>query len=511
MAIESGKLHNYRLYVICLLAIGMPNLNLLMSIGIILLLIFWFIDPGVKKGISRLTLNNPATWMAVLFLLHVVWLFNTSDWTYAVKDLRIKLPLVVLALALGTIKLSRDDLKKIFVALGVGIFAATLVGYYLYFSDPMVKMDPRSMTPDISHIRLSLMIIVFIGGCLAFFREAETKWKVLSVISVLNACIFLYFLQTFTALAVLSGGLGILLIRQVFIRSGINVRIAVLASLIVVPVVLFFAGKSYYSSYFELSEDALPLMKQTLDGTAYYHYDTLQIENGNYLYANIAKLELVGAWNERSSVRIDYDPAKSDALLDRLIRYLTSKGLAKDRLGVASLSDRDVSNIEAGFPAVAYAEKSGMELRVHTFLHGTHLYLTKGTMQGSSFYQRFVYWQIGSTLARDNFFAGVGTGDVKQSFKDAYVDYPIFIEPKFRHRAHNQYITFLVTFGVFGLVYFLAFLGFLIYRWKNNGLYLFFTIVALVSFLSEDTLETQAGVTFFAFFVGLFSAASAED
>lgn len=486
-------------------------MNLLMSIGTILLLIFWFIDPGVKKGLSRLTLDNPSTWMAMLFLLHIVWLINTSDWAYAAKDLRIKLPLIVLALSLGTTKLSRDDLKKVFVALGVGIFVATLVGYYLYFSDPMVKMDPRSMAPDISHIRLSLMIIVFIGGCIEFFREAESKWKLVLVISVLNACVFLYFLQTLTALGVLFGGLGILLIRQVIIRTGGLARIAILTSLFAIPAVLFLLMKSYYISYYELADDALPLMKQTADGSIYNHYDTLQIENGNYLYANIAEIEMVEAWNARSTVRINYDPNEGDDLMHRLTRYLTSKGLAKDRVGVESLSEGDVAYIEAGFPAVAYVEKSGLELRVHTFLQGTHAYLTKGTIQGSSFYQRFVYWQIGMELALENLITGVGTGDVKQSFKDAYIDYPTFIEPKFRHRAHNQYITFLVTFGVLGLLYFLSFLGFLIYKWKNNSLYLFFIVVALVSFLTEDTLETQAGVTFFAFFVSLFSAVISED
>ncbi len=511
MALESGKLHKYRLYVICLLAIGMPNLNLLMSIGIILLFIFWFFDPGVKKGISRLTLNNPATWMAGLFALHLIWLINTSDWTYAAKDLRIKLPLLVLALALGTIKLSRDDLKKVFVALGIGIFIATTVGYYLYFSDPMVKMDPRSMAPDISHIRLSLMIVVFIGGCLEFFSEADAKWKILSIISVVNALIFLYFLQTLTVLFVLFGGLGILAIRQVLIKARVGVRIVVLGSLLAVPVILAFAMKSYYSSYFELADDALPILDRTDEGNGYNHYDTLQIENGNYLYANISEHEMVDAWNERSEFKIDFDPKESDAVFDRLVRYLTSKGLTKDKRGVESLSSDDIANIEAGFPALAYVEKSGLELRFHTFLHGTHLYLTKGTLQGSSFYQRFVYWQIGFSLARENLLTGVGTGDVKQSFKDAYVDFPIFIEPIYRHRAHNQYITFLVTFGVLGFIYFLSFLGVLIYQWKNNRLYLFFAIVALVSFLSEDTLETQAGVTFFSFFVSLFSAASSED
>jgi len=511
LATDSEKLHKYRLFAICLLAAGMPNLNLLMSIGTILLIIFWFIDPGAKRGISRLTLNNPATWMAGLFLIHVLWLVNTSDWTYAAKDLRIKLPLLVLALALGTVRLSRGDLKKVFVALGIGIFVATLVGYYLYFVNPMVKMDPRSMAPDISHIRLSLMTIIFIGGCLEFFSEVGSRWKLVSVIAILNACIFLYFLQTLTALAVLFGGLGIVLIRQLIMRSVKLVRMVVLAGLMAVPIVLIFSMKSYYSSYYELAEDALPLMDVTAEGNNYYHYDTLQIENGNYLYANISENEMVDAWNERSTNKIDFDPEKSNTLVDRLVRYLTSKGLAKDKEGVESLSDSDVENIEAGFPAVAYVQKSGLGLRIHTFLHGTHLYLTNGTIQGSSFYQRFVYWEIGLNMAKEHLFTGVGTGDVKQSFKDAYVDYPIFIEPKYRHRAHNQYITFLVTFGIFGLIYFLVFLGVLVNKWKNQRLYLFFTIVALISFLSEDTLETQAGVTFFAFFVALFSAVSAED
>lgn len=454
-----------------------------------------------------MTIDNPATWMAVLFLFHVVWLFNTSDWTYAAKDLRIKLPLIVLALALGTIKLSREDLKKVFVALGLGIFIATIVGYYLYFSDPMVRMDPRGMTPEISHIRTSLVVIVFIAGCLAFFREADFKWKALSVISVLNASVFLYLLQTLTALAALFGVIAILLIRHLFMKSGLVGRIVVLISLVLIPIALFVSMSSYYSGYFRLADDALPIMNLTADGNHYNHYDTLQIENGNYLYANISELEMVAAWNARSTAKIDYDPAKSDELMDRLTRYLTSKGFAKDRVGVESLTDTDVARIEAGFPAVAYAEKSGWGLRLHTFLHGTHLYLTNETIQGSSFYQRFVYWNIGINLARENLLLGVGTGDVEKSFKDAYVDYPIYIAPQYRRRAHNQYITFLVTFGILGLLYFVSFLGFLSYKWRSNNLYLFFVIVSIISFLTEDTLETQAGVTFFAFFLGLFSAA----
>jgi hypothetical protein len=35
-------------------------------------------------------------------------------------------------------------------------------------------------------------------------------------------------------------------------------------------------------------------------------------------------------------------------------------------------------------------------------------------------------------------------------------------------------------------------------------LYITFFLIAVVSFLTEDTLETQAGVTFFAFFNSFF-------
>ncbi len=509
MTDKSRRVHAIRLFVICLLAMGMPNLNLLMSIGTILLFILWFIDPGIKKGLSRLTLKNPATWMAGLFILHIVWLVNTSDWTYAMKDLRIKLPLLVLALALGTLKLSRDDLKKVFVALGIGIWIATLIGYYLYFSDPMVKMDPRSMTHDISHIRLSLMITVFIAACFAFFREIGSFWKVFAILSLLNAFIFLYFLQTLTAPIVLVVGSAVLVVKYLFEKSGSVIRMALLMGVVLIPVVLFFAMKNFYSEYYEPQEDSLPLLSSTADGNYYYHYDTLQIENGNYIYANVATDELIKAWNKRGTEKIVLD--SDSELYYRVLRYMTSKGLAKDRVGVESLSDDDISNIEAGFPSVAYVEKSGLELRLHTFLHGTHLYLTTGTTQGSSFYQRFIYWEIGMGLAMENILTGVGTGDIKESFKVAYENYPVFIEPKYRHRAHNQYITFLATFGILGFCYFLGFVLFLLERWSHRNLFLFFALAAVVSFLSEDTLETQAGVTFFSFFVGLFSAVSAED
>ena len=78
------------------------------------------------------------------------------------------------------------------------------------------------------------------------------------------------------------------------------------------------------------------------------------------------------------------------------------------------------------------------------------------------------------------------------------------LEKKFRLGAHNQYLTFAVTFGIAGFVWFLFSLFYplrqLVQAKMFDYFYITFFVIALLSMLSEDTLETQAGVSFFAFF-----------
>jgi hypothetical protein len=63
-----------------------------------------------------------------------------------------------------------------------------------------------------------------------------------------------------------------------------------------------------------------------------------------------------------------------------------------------------------------------------------------------------------------------------------------------------------VAFGLTGLVFFLLILAYLIFCGVKNRdfLYLSFAAAALISMITEDTLETQAGVTFFTLFTCLF-------
>jgi len=138
-------------------------------------------------------------------------------------------------------------------------------------------------------------------------------------------------------------------------------------------------------------------------------------------------------------------------------------------------------------------------------LFAYHVYSNTGYASGYSFFQRMVYWQAALNIIEENFLFGVGTGDVKVAFRKVYASGEYNLNEKYWLRAHNQFLTFFVAFGVFGLAYFVFFFA-EAFR-LNRKSYLAFAIVLLtfLSCLTEDTLETQAGVAFFGFFVALFS------
>ena len=91
---------------------------------------------------------------------------------------------------------------------------------------------------------------------------------------------------------------------------------------------------------------------------------------------------------------------------------------------------------------------------------------------------------------------------IPDAYAQKYVELNSKLEPQFRHRAHNQYLAIFVTFGLIGIIWFLFSL---IYpgikkRKLNKYHYFVFWMTMMLSMLAEDTLETQMGVTLFAFF-----------
>jgi len=127
-------------------------------------------------------------------------------------------------------------------------------------------------------------------------------------------------------------------------------------------------------------------------------------------------------------------------------------------------------------------------------------------INGHSVLMRWEYCKTAVAIIKNNFILGVGTGDLQDAFNLQYNKYNSVLELQYRLRAHNQYLTYMVAFGVVGLSWFLFFLFYPIIKTKlyKNYFYLAFFSIVLLSMITEDTLETQVGINFFVFFNTIF-------
>ncbi|MFB6258881.1 MAG: hypothetical protein ABEH38_09320, partial [Flavobacteriales bacterium] len=101
---------------------------------------------------------------------------------------------------------------------------------------------------------------------------------------------------------------------------------------------------------------------------------------------------------------------------------------------------------------------------------------------------------------------GVGTGDLNKAFDRAYKAIDTKLEEEYQLRAHHQFLTSWIAWGPLG---FLILVGSLFIPGIRKGAfknpyYSVFFITLFLSFFTEDTLETQAGVTLFAFWNAFF-------
>jgi O-antigen ligase len=143
-----------------------------------------------------------------------------------------------------------------------------------------------------------------------------------------------------------------------------------------------------------------------------------------------------------------------------------------------------------------------MKGRIYEIIWEYNNYREGGNPSGHSVIQRLNFWQAGWNIFKDHLWTGVGTGDLENSYQREYNKLNSPLEEKYRLHAHNQYLAVAAALGIFGLAYFLLSLVYPMIKRKKvfNFLYITFWITAILSMVAEDTLETQAGVTFFAFF-----------
>ena len=209
------------------------------------------------------------------------------------------------------------------------------------------------------------------------------------------------------------------------------------------------------------------------------------------------------AWQIRSKLSYDGKDNRNQALKYTLSRFLISKNYSMTGSGVDKLTKEEVRSIEKGM-----AHYSEMEGGFRGRIEGIRYQLSHmSDPNGHSLLQRIEAWKVGASIFWSEPILGVGTGDLISSFKLKYKELQTKLTPKNQIRAHNTYLTSLITFGLIGLLSFLLLLfsSGIIQLQQKQLIGFIFLVIMMVTFFFEDTLETQTGITLFAFFSALFS------
>lgn len=511
MGLFPNSIHQ-KLYItgLVLLAIGLPLSVFLMSVAQFVLIINWVLEGRIKEKLLNFWKNKPALIFSLIFLLHIVGLIYTSDYQYAFRDIRIKIPLLLLSLVIATSAyLTKRTLQIILLFFIASVGVATFISTYLFlFTD---FSDIRQISPFISHIRFSLMICLAIGLlCYKLYKKqyAATWQFILMALSIMWLVFFLFLFESATGIGVLLTLFFFFAILIVVKSQQIHIRLtALLAILVMAGVVFLYINSAFKDYYYVHDYDLNSLPTHTARGYEYYHDTTsAQTENGHLIWIYICYPELEKAWEAHSHYPFYGEDEKGQYLPATLIRYMASKGLKKDADGFKELSQRDIKAIEKGIVSVNFFDIITLRKRIHEILFEYEVYTETGNPNNLSVMMRLEFFKAAVSIIKNNFLIGVGTGDVDKAFKNMYVEMESKLEPKNQRRTHNQYLTIFVAFGFVGFVIFMVALLYPPVKLKRfaDYRYLIFFIIAAMSMLTEDTMETQAGVTFFAFFNTLF-------
>ena len=536
---SSVKIHSWAYFIVLtIIAASIPLSKYVMSMGAFLLLAMWILSGfsftiaarffkhgGFLKGfyhflvyVSRLTYHNffekfslffknkAAVVLASIYILHLIGLFYTNDFHYALKDLRIKLPLLFFPVILSTMEMFRyRRVRILFMFYVLAVFVGSLISLSLLLKGNFI--DIRDISPFVGSIRFGLnvsfsffILVYFIG-----YDKRFNKWhKFLFGIISIWFVVFLVLMESVTSLSIILI-IGISYLVYLLLQTKyVAVKIAIIVLVIGIPTVLIF-----YIRDVVVHATTPPVIEftkldtHTARGNLYNH-DTLirGIEDGKYIGLFLCEKELEESWNKRSDVPYRSKAEGGHDVSETLIRYLTSKGLRKDADGVNALSDWDIKVVENGVANVNYVTNPGLRVRILKILMGYQVYLKTGDPSGSSVMQRIEYSKGAINLIKNCFWTGVGTGDIEDSLYNQYREMNSELKSEFMFHAHNQYFAILITFGIFGFIWFLFALIYPPLRLGRFGDYFFLTffLIFMLSMFSDDTLETQAGVTLSAFF-----------
>lgn len=489
-------------FLLCALASSIVVSKFVMSLSMMLLLLNVLLEADFKASWERIKTTRLFHWLALIFVWHLISLLWSSNWEYGFHDIKVTLPLIVIPLVLTCKPIGTG--KRLKWVLGIFLATVLFASLYNFLSyqqvfGPHYYDDIRGMSLFDSHVRHALMVVMGIVIAVQLYR-----WRILPVFLMVAIVVWLHFYTYYSQ--VLTGTIVLIGVYTVYGFYWLFQRYKILAysslflfvGVIVSALLWIFTPITYDPDVYH--KDILN-KERTAEGNGYYNKPgEVSPETGKPIDIFICHKELKREWEKASGIPYYGKDKKGQYIFRTLTRYMASKDLRKDAEGFGQMSKKDIRSVEQGHTSIY---NKGIWARVN----GLRYQLNNATNpNGHSLLQRLEYWKVGMYLSSKNWHVGVGGGDIQDSFNQYYDATNSSLTEEHRDRTHNMYLTMLLGFGIPGLLLLLiSHIHYLRDQFKNGQLVgLGFIIIIMISYLVEDTLETQSGITYFGLFYGLF-------
>lgn len=498
-------------FSLCLLVVSFATSRFGLTASIVLLALNWIIEGNFREKLSVFTSNRVAVGFALIFGLSIFGVVWAKDPIFALEALPHKLPTLLIPLVLVTSPtLSDRQIRALIILFISSVLAASLIGLGIRLIDDPINF--REASPFVPATNFSIMLILSAFQLPLLVKQINTKRVHLLLALMISGwfIFFILYLRSFTGLASLGGVIAnTLLITLIRHRSKILKFSFLAASLLALGFGVWLTIYMYNITHKEINPDFTNLPYKTTYGAFYQHEPSEVLrENGNLVYMFIAQDELREAWNKRSTICFDSLDRNNEPLKHTLYRFMASKGLTKDRDGLAALSDEDIEAVEDGYTNYYYLSWPGIYSRVHVLMMGIYMYNNSpdNNPTWSTLTERFELWKASWQAFKVRPLTGWGTGHIEVAVEYGLIkNNSELIGTKIR--SHNQLFSIFLLWGAVGFILFVSLYAHIVVKAKLYKIFIFnvFLIAFALNGMVNDPIEGQMGQSMFVFFTMFYA------
>lgn len=483
--------------------------NFLITLSSILLATYWVFDGNYKEKLATISENSTAGFFILIpFLIigrMIIQLPNEIAVSYIIKYL----PLFIFSFVIASKKpLSQQQFHTLLIVFVISIFINSLYCFANFIIVHNDIEDFREISPRISYIRLALFVLCAIVVCAyyLFYNAYDIckKERIFLWVAMVWLLCFVMMMKCFTAYVVLGILICLFVIQRIWKskkKMGAIIGVSILAIGVCLVVIILYSEARYFLQPDEVEISKLEVISEK--GNPYQHSITTQVENGHQVGIYICQKELEECWKNRTGGSVWEVDHNQNVYYYTLCRYLASKNLRKDAKAFETLTDEDIEAIKNGFTNYRFLSNSNPIKRVYEIFWEIYHYSKGGNPNGHSITQRAEFVSCAWKAMKNNPLIGAGC-NIKTEMDLVYAQSVNQLSENHKCFPHNEYMFIGVLCGFAGLLLFIIALIGIIVSSKNirTPLTIAWFIIVIVSFFTEDTLDTAAGQSLF----GLFGA-----